>query len=67
MTAAAGKKVQIKAQEAAGKAKESAGRTRSGEDLRVKGAVEERGARVKQAAQPAKNAAAGKLKSQSGS
>ncbi|MFD7541569.1 CsbD family protein [Streptomyces sp. NPDC059819] len=65
--ATTGKKMQSKAQEAAGKAKESAGKAMEKDDLRVKGAVEEREARVKQGAQRTKEAAAGKLKPKSGS
>ncbi|MFD7015358.1 CsbD family protein [Streptomyces sp. NPDC059928] len=64
--ATTGKKMQNKAQEAARKAKEHAGKAMGKHDLRTKGAVEQREARVKQAGQRAKDAA-GKLNGKQGS
>ncbi|MFK0181746.1 CsbD family protein [Streptomyces xanthochromogenes] len=60
--ATTGKKMQSKAQEAAGKVKEGAGRAMGKDDLRAKGKAEQGEAKAKQAGQRTKDAAAQKLK-----
>lgn len=60
--ASTGKKMQHKAKETAGKAKESGGKATGRDDVRAKGAVEQRVARVKQAVHRSEEAAADRVK-----
>ncbi|GGU42708.1 CsbD family protein [Streptomyces violascens] len=62
-----GKKMQNKAQEAVGKAKEGAGRVTGKDDLRAKGKAEQGQARAKEAARRTKEAVTERVKGKHGS